>query len=81
MKFSNGTEFRFGTSKYSRWTTGIFCFGGACFVLSWLIGPPVKEWADGIGRLANIFALTVLLAGMIAERKERQAAHKIDDSK
>jgi len=78
MKFSNGTEFRFGTSKYSRWTTGLFCVGGACILLSWLIGQPVKEWADGIGRLANIAALTVLLAGMIAERK---AAHKFDDSK
>ena len=81
MKFSNGTEFRFGTSKYSQWTIRLFCVGGAFSLLSWLIGQPVKEWADGIDRFANIAALTVLLAGMIAERKERQATHKIDDSK
>jgi hypothetical protein len=28
-----------------------------------------------------VAALTVLLAGTIAERKERQAPHKTDDSK
>jgi len=78
MKFSNGTEFRFGTTKYSRWFTGIFCFGGACFLLSRLIGQPVKEWADEIGSLANAVALTVFLADMIAQRK---AVKKFDDSK
>jgi hypothetical protein len=78
MKFSNGTEFRFGTTKYSRWTTGIFCFGGACFLLSRLIGQPVKEWADEIGMLAYGAALTVFLADMIAQRK---AVKKFDDSK
>jgi len=81
MKFSNGTEFRFGTPKYSRLTTQLICVGGACFILSWLIGQPVKKWADGIGGLAFFAALIVLLAGTIAERKEWQAAHKIDESK
>ena len=78
MKLSNGTEFRFGTPKYSRLTTRFICVGGGCFLLSWLIGEPAKAWAGGIGSLALIAALVVLLAGTIAERKEWQAAHKID---
>jgi hypothetical protein len=81
MRFSNGTEFRFGTPKYSRLTTRLICVGGGCFLLSSLIGQPVKEWAGGIGSLAFVAALMVLLAGTIAERKEWQAAHKLEDSK
>jgi len=81
MRFSNGTEFRFGTPKNSRLTARLVYVGGGCFLLSWVIGQPVKEWASGIGSLAFVAALIVLLAGTIAERKEWQAAHKIDDSK
>jgi hypothetical protein len=84
MKFSNSTGFRFGRPKYSRLTARLYCIAGACFLLSWLIGQPVKEvkeWTGGIGWLAVGAAMIVFLAGMIAERKEWQAAHKIDDSK
>jgi hypothetical protein len=45
-----------------------------------LIGEPVKKWVGGISMLALISALVVLLAGTIAERKEWQAAQKMDDS-
>jgi len=38
MKFSSCTEFRFGTPKYSRLTSQLTYVGGACFILSWLIG-------------------------------------------
>jgi hypothetical protein len=78
MKFSNGTEFRFGTPKYSRLTTRLIYVGGGCFLLSGLIGEPAKEWVGWIAMLALISGLIVLLAGTIAERKEWQAAHKVD---
>jgi hypothetical protein len=81
MKFSNGTEFRFGTPKYS-WIHGrLIQIGGAFFLLSMFIHEPAKEWVGGIAMLALISGLIVLLAGTIAERKEWQAAHKMDDSK
>jgi hypothetical protein len=81
MRFSNGTEFRFGTPKYSQLTIRLLGFGGVFGILSWFIGAPAKDWVGGIGTLAMAAGLVVLLAGTIAERKEWQAAHKIDDSK
>lgn len=78
MKFSNGTEFRFGTPKYSRLTTRLISLGGSCFLLAWVVRGPAKAWIGGVGTLAFVAALVVLLAGTIAERKEWQAAHKID---
>ena len=81
MKFSNGTEFRFGTPKYSKTSRRLICICGGCVLISWLVSEPAKAWFDGVGRLTVIAYLAVYLAGMIAERKEREAAHKIDDSK
>ena len=81
MKFSNGTELRFGTPKYSKISRRLICVYGGFFLLSWLVGEPAKAWFAGIGWLTVIASLVVLLAGTIAERKEWQAAHKIDDSK
>ena len=78
IRFSNGTEFRYFTSKYAQAWRRLSCVGGGFFLLSWFIGEPAKEWFEGIGLLAVIVALAVLLAGMIAERKEWEAAHKID---
>ena len=78
MRFSNGTEFRYFTSKYAQAWRRLICVGGGFFILSWLIGEPANAWAKGIGLLAVIAALVVLLAGMIAERKEWEAAQKID---
>jgi hypothetical protein len=81
MKFSNGTELRFGTPKYQKtWGRLISIYGG-CILISWLVSEPAKAWFEGIGQLTVIASLVVFLAGMIAERKEWQAAHKIDDSK
>ncbi len=81
MKFSNGTEFRFGAPKYSRIHGRLFEVGGAFFLLSMFIHGPTKEWVGAIAMLALISGLTVLLAGTIAERKEWQAAYKMDDSR
>ena len=78
MRFSNGTEFRCFTSKYAQAWRRLACVGGGFFLLSWLIGEPAKAWVEGIGLLVVIAALAVLLAGMIAERKEWEAAYKID---
>jgi hypothetical protein len=78
MRFSNGAEFRYFTSKYAlawRRLTGV---GGGFFILSWFIGEPAKAWVEGIGLLAVIAALAVLLAGMIAARKDWEAADKTD---
>jgi hypothetical protein len=76
MKFSNGTEFRFGTPKYSKTSRRLMCTYGGFFLLSWLVGEPAKAWFAGMGQLTVIASLVVLLADTIAERRERQAAHK-----
>ena len=81
MKFSNGTEFRFGTPKYSKTSQHLLTIWCGCSLISWLVSEPAKAWFDGVGRLTVIAYLAVYLAGMSAERKEREAAHKIDDSK
>lgn len=69
MRFSNGAEFRYFTSKYALAWRRLICVGGGCFILSCFIGEPAKAWAEGTGWLVVIAALVVLLAGMIAERK------------
>ena len=81
MKFSNGNKFRLGAPKYSKTSQHILAICGGCFLISWLVSEPAKAWFDGVGRLTVIAYLAVYLAGMIAERKEREAAHKIDHSK
>lgn len=78
MRFSNGTEFRFFPCKYSQTWRRLSCVGGSLFILSWLVGEPAKAWVKGSGSLAVIAALVVFLAGMIAERKEWEAARKTD---
>ena len=78
MRFSNGTEFRYFTSKYAQAWIRLSCVGGGFLILSWFIGEPAKAWVEGIGLLAVIAALAVLLAGMIAEHKDWESAHKID---
>jgi hypothetical protein len=81
MRFSNGTEFRFGTPKFSQTWGWLIRVGGVLVVLSMFIGQPAKDWVGGIGILVLVGALVILLAGTIAERKEWQASHKMDDSK
>jgi protein-S-isoprenylcysteine O-methyltransferase Ste14 len=81
MKFSNGTELRFATPKYSWIWRRLNGVGAGFFLLSMFISKPAKEWVGGIGVILILAGLVVLLAGTIAERKEWQAAHKIDDSK
>jgi hypothetical protein len=78
MRFSNGTEFSRFTSKYAQAWRRLICVGGGFFLLSWLIGEPAKAWAEGTGWLVVIAAFVVLLAGMIAARKDWEAAHKTD---
>jgi len=60
------------------WFLGV---GGIFGILSWLIGGAAKDWVGGISLLAFAAGLVVFLIGIVAERKERQAAHKMDDSK
>ena len=62
-------------------TLQFICLAGFCFILSWIIGQTGRAWIVGIGELSLVGALVTLLVGTIAERKEWQAAHKIDDSK
>ena len=81
MKFSNGTEFRFGTPKYSKTSQRLISIYIGCFLVSWFVGEPAKAWFEEIGQLTVIAYLAVYLAGMIAERKEWEAAHKVNDSK
>lgn len=78
MRFRTGTEFRYFTSKYAQAWRRLTGVGGGFFILSWFIGEPAKAWLEGIGLLAVIAALVVLLAGMIAERKDWESAHKTD---
>jgi hypothetical protein len=78
MKFSNGTELRFGRPKYSQLMVRLLGIGGVCGILSWFIGAPAKDWVGGISMLAMAAGLVVLLAGTIAERKEWQAKQKSD---
>jgi hypothetical protein len=81
MKFSNGKKFRLGAPKYSPLTTNLYGAGGVFGILSWLIGAPAKDWLGVIAILLMAGGAGVYLAGMIAERKEWEAAHTTDDSK
>jgi hypothetical protein len=78
MKFSNGTELRFGRPKHSQLMVRLLGVGGVFGILSWFIGAPAKDWVGGISMLAMAAGLVVLLAGTIAERKEWQAKQKSD---
>ncbi len=46
-------------------------------IFSWFVAAPAKDWLGGIGILSMAGGAVVYLAGMIAERKEWEAAHKI----
>lgn len=81
MKLSNGKKFRLGAPKYSKTSQHLISIYLGCFLISWLVSEPAKAWFDRFGGLTIIALLVVYLAGMIAERKEWEAAHKIDDSK
>lgn len=76
MKFSNGTEFRFGMPKYKKIWGRLICAAGVFSLLSWFIGEPAKGWIAGVGSLMVLAALLVALAGTIAERKEWESNHK-----
>ena len=76
MKFSNGTEFRFGTPKYSKVMVRLFGVGGVFGIIAWFIGAPAKDWVGGIGMLGLAAGLVVFLAGTIAERKEFKLKRK-----
>lgn len=81
MKLSNGKKFRLGAPKYSQLTTNLLGVVGVFGILSWITTGTAKGWFDGLSKLAASAMLVVYLAGMIAERKEWEAAHKTDDSK
>ena len=81
MKFSNGKKFRLGAPKYSQLTTNLLGVIGVSGILSWVVTGTAKGWFEGLTTLASAAFLVVYLAGMIAERKEWEAAHKTDDSK
>jgi hypothetical protein len=76
MKFSNGTELRFGRAKHSKIMVRIMGGGGVFYILSWFIGGFAKDWLEGIGAFVVAAGLVVLLSGTIAERKEWESKHK-----
>ena len=77
MKFSSGTEFHFGTPKYSTATNQFF--GSAWFlIIVSQVFPKLPEWISGIGFLMLPVALVVLLIDTIAERKEWEAKRKTE---
>jgi len=78
MKFSNGTELRFGKVKYSKVMIGLLGVGGVFGILSWFIGGSAKNCLEGIGQLAAAAGLLVFPLGTIAERKEWQAKQKTE---
>jgi hypothetical protein len=78
MKFSNGTELRFGRPKYSKAMLSLLGVGGVFCILSWFFGGSAKDWLEGIGRLASAAGLVVFLLGTIADRKEWQAKQKTE---
>jgi len=59
----------------------LFGVVGVFGILSWITTGTAKGWFEGISILAMAAALVVILIGMVAERKERQAAHKMGGSK
>ena len=78
MKFSNGTEFRFGTPKYKNVNDRLILTGGSLAFIFQFIFPKAPNWVSGIGWLILVAGLVVLLVGTIAERKEWEAKQKID---
>jgi hypothetical protein len=78
MKFSNGTEFRFGTPKYPQIWSPLFPVGFALVLVFQYIFPKAPDWISGIGSLMILAGLVVSLFGTIAERIEWEAKHKIE---
>lgn len=78
MKFSNGTELRFGKPKHSQVMVWLLGVGGVFRILSWFIAGSAKNWLEEIGMFFWAVGLVILLAGTITERKEWQAKQKTE---
>lgn len=76
MKFSNGTELRFGTPKYSRVSSRLFVAASALVYIAHFVYPKSPNWISDIGLLFVVAGLVVSLIGMMAERKEWQSKHQ-----
>jgi hypothetical protein len=73
MKFSNGTEFRFATPKYSHIWGRLLNIGGVLILLSFTVKDPTKGWIVDIASLLIFVGLMIALVGAVAERREWQA--------
>jgi protein-S-isoprenylcysteine O-methyltransferase Ste14 len=76
MKISNGTEFRFGTPKYSRIWSPLLSVGFALIFIFHFVYPKSPDWLSDIGFLLLVAGLIVSLVGTVAERREWEAKHK-----
>jgi len=70
MKFSNGTEFRIGTPKYSRVWSSLYCVGFAFILISDFVYPKSPSWLSDIGFLLVAAGMVISLVGLMAERRE-----------
>ena len=63
MKFSNGTEFRFATPKYSHVWGRLLNVGGALVLLSFVPKPPLQDWIRDIAWPLILVGLVIALVG------------------
>jgi hypothetical protein len=78
VKFSNGTEFRFATPKYSHIWGRLLNAGGVLVLLSFTVKPPIQDWILCVAWPLIFVGLVIALVGAVAERKEWQAKHQTE---
>ena len=76
MRFNEVIEFLFNRQMYSQIQQRLISVGGTFLVLSLFISGPAKVWVEEIASLQLMAAFVFLLAGTVAERRERQAKQK-----
>ena len=81
MKFSNGTELRFATPKYSRIWSPLLSAGFALILLFHYVYPDSQSWLSGLSDIGFLFiaaGLIVSFFGSVAERREWEAKHQAE---
>ena len=56
----------------------LFGVVGVFGILSWVVTGTAKGWFEGLTTLAMAATLVVILAGMVAERRELEAKRKAE---
>ena len=73
------TKMRVGIPKYARTWGGLFALGFGLFCFARYVGTSASNWILQLGGVSLAAAMTVLVAGLIAERREWKRQHQKPD--